>query len=93
MCGHKQISIWEISKITVVDSNDKNRGNVDCTCHQPVIYDVTVNNCYLLILPRCRIVYAHTFLTFLSNWSRDRIDSSISVSSMEDVGVKACLSR
>ena len=47
MCGHKQISIWEISKITVVDSNDKNRGNVDCTCHQPVIYDVTVNNCYL----------------------------------------------
>ena len=36
-----------ISKITVVDSNDKNRGNVDCTCHQPVIYDVTVNNCYL----------------------------------------------
>ena len=33
MCGHKQIGIWEISKITVVDSNDKNRGNVDCTCH------------------------------------------------------------
>ena len=32
-------------------------------------------------------------LTFLSNWSRDRIDSSISVSSMEYVGVKACLSR
>ena len=29
MCGHKQIGIWEISKITVVDSNDKNRGNVD----------------------------------------------------------------
>ena len=26
-----------------------------------------------LILPRCRFVYAHTFLTFLSNWSRDRI--------------------
>ena len=22
MCGHKQIVIWEISKITVVDSND-----------------------------------------------------------------------
>ena len=22
MCGHKQIGIWEISKITVVDSND-----------------------------------------------------------------------
>ena len=42
MCGHKQIGIWEISKITVVDRNDKNRGNVDCTCHQPVIYDVTV---------------------------------------------------
>ena len=53
--------------------SDKNRGNVDTTCHQPVIYDVTVNNCYLLILPRCRFVYAHTFLTFLSNWSRDRI--------------------
>ena len=31
----------------VVDSNDKNRENVDCTCHQQVIYDVTVNNCYL----------------------------------------------
>ena len=27
--------------------SDKNRGNVDSTCHQPVIYDVTVNNCYL----------------------------------------------
>ena len=26
-----------------------------------------------LILPRCRFVYANTFLTFLSNWSRDRI--------------------
>ena len=26
-----------------------------------------------LIFPRCRFVYAHTFLTFLSNWSRDRI--------------------
>ena len=36
MCGHKQIGIWEISKITVVDSNDKNRGNVDNTC---VSYD------------------------------------------------------
>ena len=47
MCGHKQIGIWEISNITFVDSNDKNRGNVDCTCHQLVIYDVTVNNCYL----------------------------------------------
>ena len=47
MFGHKQIGIWEISMITVVDSNDKNRGNVDCTCRQPVIYDVTVNNCYL----------------------------------------------
>ena len=22
MCGHKQIGIWETSKITVVDSND-----------------------------------------------------------------------
>ena len=22
MCGHKQIGIWEVSKITVVDSND-----------------------------------------------------------------------
>ena len=22
MCGHKQIGIWEISNITVVDSND-----------------------------------------------------------------------
>ena len=21
MCGHKQIAIWEVSKITVVDSN------------------------------------------------------------------------
>ena len=39
------------------------------------------------------IYYSPTFLTFLSNWSRDRIDSSISVSSMEDVGEKACLSR
>ena len=47
MCGHKQIGIWEISKITSVDNNDKNRGNVDCSCHQQVIYDVTVNNCYL----------------------------------------------
>ena len=29
--------------------SDKNRGNVDSTCHQPVIYDVvTVNNCYLV---------------------------------------------
>ena len=27
--------------------SDKNRGNVDRTCHQTVIYDVTVNNCYL----------------------------------------------
>ena len=27
--------------------SDKNPGNVDSTCHQPVIYDVTVNNCYL----------------------------------------------
>ena len=28
--------------------SDKNRGNVDSTCHQPVIYDVvTVNNCYI----------------------------------------------
>ena len=28
--------------------SDKNRENVDTTCHQPVIYDVvTVNNCYL----------------------------------------------
>ena len=27
--------------------SDKNRGNVDNTCHQPVIYDVTVNNCYI----------------------------------------------
>ena len=27
--------------------SDKNRGNVDITCHQPEIYDVTVNNCYL----------------------------------------------
>ena len=26
-----------------------------------------------MILPRCRFVYAHTFLTFLSNWSRDII--------------------
>ena len=85
MCGHKQIGIWEISKITVVDSNDKNRGNVDLRRYcQQLLY---------LILPRCRFVYAHTFLTFLSNWSIDRIDSSISVSSMEDVGVKACLSR
>ena len=32
--------------------SDKNRGNVDSTCHQPVIYDVvTVNNCYLLYFP------------------------------------------
>ena len=31
--------------------SDKNRGNVDRTCHQPVIYDVTVNNCYLLYFP------------------------------------------
>ena len=22
MCGHKQIGIWEVSKLTVVDSND-----------------------------------------------------------------------
>ena len=22
MCGHKQIGIWEVSKITVVDSNE-----------------------------------------------------------------------
>ena len=22
MCGHKQIGIWEVSKITAVDSND-----------------------------------------------------------------------
>ena len=27
--------------------SDKNRGNVDSSCHQPLIYDVTVNNCYL----------------------------------------------
>ena len=27
--------------------SDKNRGNVDSTCHEPVIYDVTVNNCYI----------------------------------------------
>ena len=28
--------------------SDKNRGNVDNTCHQPVIYDVIiVNSCYL----------------------------------------------
>ena len=32
--------------------SDKNRGNVDSTCHQPVIYDVvTVNNCYLWYFP------------------------------------------
>ena len=28
--------------------SDKNRGTVDNTCHQPVIYDVIiVNSCYL----------------------------------------------
>ena len=27
--------------------SDKNRGNVDSSCHQPLIYDVSVNNCYL----------------------------------------------
>ena len=27
--------------------SDTNRGNGDSTCHQPVIYDVTVNNCYI----------------------------------------------
>ena len=31
--------------------SDKNRGNVYNTCQQPVIYDVTVNNCYLLYFP------------------------------------------
>ena len=53
--------------------SDKNRGNVDNICHQPVIYDVRCQQLLSLILPRCRFVYAHTFLTFLSNWSRDRI--------------------
>ena len=51
MWAEWQIGIWEISKIAVVDSNDKNRENVDCTCHQQVIYDVTVNNCYLWYFP------------------------------------------
>ena len=31
--------------------SDKNRWTVDRTCHQPVIYDVTVNNCYLWYFP------------------------------------------
>ena len=39
---------------------------------------LTFPRCYCqqllsLILPRCRFVYAHTFLTFLSNWSRDKM--------------------
>ena len=33
------------------DLSDKNRENVDTTCHQPVIYDVTVNNSYLWYFP------------------------------------------
>ena len=39
--------------------SDKNRGNVQ--------------QLLSLIFSRLRFVYAHTFLTFLINWSRDRI--------------------
>ena len=48
--------------------SDKNRGNVDTTSDLRRYCQQLLS----LILPRCRFVYAHTFLTFRSNWSRDR---------------------
>ena len=54
--------------------SDMNRGNVDN--HLSSTSDLRRRYCQQLlslILPRCRFVYAQTFLTFLSNWSRDRI--------------------
>ena len=56
LCQHQSSGIW--FNYVQSDKNDrplilsdKNRGNVDNTCHQPVIYDVTVNNCYLWYFP------------------------------------------
>ena len=38
MCGHKQIGIWEVSKITVVDSNDiVNHWLMTCAINIPTI--------------------------------------------------------
>ena len=38
MCGHKQIGIWELSKITVVDSNDiVNHWLMTCAINIPTI--------------------------------------------------------
>ena len=47
MCGHKQIGIWEVSKITVVDSNVVNHWLKTGAINNPTILIVTVNNCYL----------------------------------------------
>ena len=53
LCQHQSSGIY--FNYLLSDNNgrplvlsDKNHGNVDNTCHQPVIYDVvTVNHCYL----------------------------------------------
>ena len=37
MCGHKQISIWEVSKITVVDSNVVNHWLMTCGINIPTV--------------------------------------------------------
>ena len=47
MCGHKQFGIWEVSKITVVDSNVVNHWLMTGAINIPTILIVTVNNCYL----------------------------------------------
>ena len=52
MCGHKQIGIWEVSKITVVDSNDVVNHCLDDRYYQHS------HGSYLTILMAC-----HSYLT------------------------------
>ena len=47
MRGRKQIGIWEVSKITVVDSNVVNHLLMTGAINILTILIVTVNNCYL----------------------------------------------
>ena len=47
MFGHKQFGIWEVSMITVVDSNVVNHWLMTGAINIPTILIVTVNNCYL----------------------------------------------
>ena len=42
MCGHKQFGIWEVSKITVVDSNVVNHWLMTGAINIPTILIVTV---------------------------------------------------